>query len=87
MNLKSLITMFKFWKNWRTTLAGIAIALLTALRLTGKLPPEVYEYIIGLLVAAGLIAANDANNFPPPPAPAPNLARRNIGENALNASV
>ena len=79
--------MIKFWKNWRTTVAGLIIAALVALRMTGKITPEMYEFVVGALVAAGLIAASDANNFPPPPAPDPNPARRNIGEDTLNASV
>lgn len=54
--------MFKYLiKNWKTTLAGLLIAVLTALKYSGKITPETYEIFLGILSASGLLAAKDSN--------------------------
>lgn len=58
--------MFKYlFSNWKTTVVGLIIGILTALKYSGKIPPEVYELIIGALASAGFIAARDGNTNPP----------------------
>jgi hypothetical protein len=59
--------MNKFLRNWRTTVAGLAIAVLAGLKATNNITPELYETIIGVLIASGLIAAADGNEPPKPP--------------------
>ena len=54
-------------KNWKTTLAGAAVVILTGLKFTGKLPSELCDWLIGIVSATGLALASDAGNPPNPP--------------------
>jgi hypothetical protein len=50
-----------FIKNWKTTLGGIVVIILTGLHAQGKIGQDLFTTLIGLLTAAGLIAAKDAD--------------------------
>lgn len=58
--------MFKYlFSNWKTTVVGLIIAILTALKYSGKIPPEVFELIVGALASAGFVASKDSDATPP----------------------
>lgn len=46
-------------KNWKTTIAGIAVAAIAALTALGYLSPEQAASITGALTALGLLSAKD----------------------------
>lgn len=48
-------------KNWKTTLAGIAVAAIAGATALGWITVEQGVSITGALVAVGLIAAKDGN--------------------------
>lgn len=48
-------------KNWKTTAAGVLVALLAAATYFGWLTEEQGTSIMGLLTALGLFAAKDNN--------------------------
>lgn len=53
--------MKNFFKSWKTTISGIAVAVLTGLFANGKLDAHSYEISLGVLAALGLAAAKDSD--------------------------
>lgn len=48
-------------KNWKTTVAGVAVALIALLTYTHILTAEQATAIMGALTSLGLVAAKDSN--------------------------
>lgn len=48
-------------KNWKTTIAGIAVGLIAAAQYFGYITGDQGLAIIGVLTTLGLIAAKDSN--------------------------
>lgn len=52
----------KFFKSWKTALAGIITIATYVLPLVGvPIPPEVLQGVMTVAIGTGLIAAKDAN--------------------------
>jgi len=48
-------------KNWKTTLGGLLVFILTILKGSDLITTEVFISILGLLTALGFIAAKDGD--------------------------
>jgi hypothetical protein len=50
-----------FIKNWKTTVAGVSLAVATFLKAKGIIDEATYVLVIGVLTSIGLFAAKDGD--------------------------
>jgi hypothetical protein len=58
--MKKFIKTYIF-KSWKTTLAGISLAIIAYLQQTNKISTEAAASLTTLLISLGLVASKDAN--------------------------